>query len=238
MIPRTDDRWIELFLDAKTAEQGLAHNSQLAYLRDLAGFKAFLVPARTTFDAVMQSDIEAYLIDCDIAGLAKTTRARRLSAIKQLYRFAYLEGWREDNPSQQIVGPGRDKRLPKVLSTTDVDQLLAAAERCGKTAQDRQRNICLMQLLYATGMRVTELMSLPILAARGDPRLLLVRGKGDKERLVPLSPPARKELAAWLVIRDRDEAAKKTKGAPGIKVFVPVPWQIGPSDTALVFRLN
>ena len=227
MIPRTDDRWIELFLDAKTAEQGLAHNSQLAYLRDLAGFKAFLVPARTTFHAVTQSDIEAYLIGCDIAGLAKTTRARRLSAIKQLYRFAYLEGWREDNPSLQIAGPGRDKRLPKVLSTTDVDQLLAAAERCGKTAQDRQRNICLMQLLYATGMRVTELMSLPILAARGDPRLLLVRGKGDKERLVPLSPPARKELAAWLVIRDRDEVVKKTKGAPGSRFLFPSHGKLG-----------
>ena len=226
-MPMTDDRWIALFLDAKTAEQGLAHNSQLAYLRDLSDFKLFLHPSKTTFGAVQQSNIEAYLTDCDAAGLAKTTRARRLSAVKQLFRFAYLEGWRDDNPSLQIAGPGRDKRLPNVISIADVDRLLTAASDCGKNAIDRQRNICLLQLLYATGMRVTELMSLPISAARGDPNLLLVRGKGDKERLVPLSPPARSELAAWLVLRDRADATKKAKGEQGSRFLFPSHGKLG-----------
>ena len=214
-------RWIEIFLEAKTAEEGLARNSQLAYQRDLADFNTFLKRIKIDFMRLEQSDIEAYLIECTAAGLAKTTRARRLSAIKQFFRFTYLEGWRSDNPALQISGPGRDKRLPNILSTQDVDGLLEVALHYGKTPADRQRNACLLQVLYATGMRVTELMSLPLSAARGDPRLLLVRGKGDKERLVPLSRPARYELAAWLVIRDRTEAAEKAKGAQGSRFLFP-----------------
>ena len=214
-------RWIETFLEAKTAEEGLARNSQLAYQRDLADFNTFLKRIKIDFMRLEQSDIEAYLFECTAAGLAKTTRARRLSAIKQFFRFTYLEGWRSDNPALQISGPGRDKRLPNILSTQDVDGLLEVALHYGKTPADRQRNACLLQVLYATGMRVTELMSLPLSAARGDPRLLLVRGKGDKERLVPLSRPARYELAAWLVIRDRTEAAEKAKGAQGSRFLFP-----------------
>ena len=214
-------RWIETFLEAKTAEEGLARNSQLAYQRDLADFNTFLKRIKIDFMRLEQSDIEAYLFECTAAGLAKTTRARRLSAIKQFFRFTYLEGWRSDNPALQISGPSRDKRLPNILSTQDVDGLLEVALHYGKTPADRQRNACLLQVLYATGMRVTELMSLPLSAARGDPRLLLVRGKGDKERLVPLSRPARYELAAWLVIRDRTEAAEKAKGAQGSRFLFP-----------------
>ena len=220
-MPMPPARWIETFLEAKTAEEGLARNSQLAYQRDLADFNTFLKRIKIDFMRLEQSDIEAYLFECTAAGLAKTTRARRLSAIKQFFRFTYLEGWRNDNPALQIAGPGRDKRLPNILSTQDVDGLLEVALRYGKTPADRQRNACLLQVLYATGMRVTELMSLPLSAARGDPRLLLVRGKGDKERLVPLSRPARYELAAWLVIRDRTEAAEKAKGAQGSRFLFP-----------------
>ena len=220
-MPIPPARWIEIFLEAKTAEEGLARNSQLAYQRDLADFNTFLKRIKIDFMRLEQSDIEAYLFECTAAGLAKTTRARRLSAIKQFFRFTYLEGWRNDNPALQIAGPGRDKRLPNILSTQDVDGLLEVALRYGKTPADRQRNACLLQVLYATGMRVTELMSLPLSAARGDPRLLLVRGKGDKERLVPLSRPARYELAAWLVIRDRTEAAEKAKGAQGSRFLFP-----------------
>jgi integrase/recombinase XerD len=220
-MPMPPAHWIEIFLEAKTAEEGLARNSQLAYLRDLADFNTFIKRIKMDFMRLKQSDIEAYLIECTAAGLAKTTRARRLSAIKQLFRFAHLEGWRSDNPSLQIAGPGRDKRLPNILSTHDVDRLLEVAQHYGKTPADRQRNACLLQVLYATGIRVTELMSLPLSAARGDPRLLLVRGKGDKERLVPLSRPARYELAAWLVIRDLTEAAEKAKGAQSSRFLFP-----------------
>lgn len=206
--------WISTFLEAQAAELGAATNTQLAYGRDLKDFDSFLARRGLDFVSVGRADIEAYLVWCDAQGLAKSTRARRLSAIKQLYRFAFEEGWRTDNPAIQIAGPGQDKRLPKVLSEDEVDQLLNAARRSGRNTSDQLRNTCLMELLYATGMRVSELVSLRVSAARGDPRLLLIMGKGGKERLVPLSDPAREALAAWLVQRDRTDEAAQAKGKP------------------------
>ncbi|WP_341205124.1 site-specific tyrosine recombinase XerD [uncultured Sulfitobacter sp.] len=206
--------WISTFLEAQAAELGAATNTQLAYGRDLKDFDSFLARRTLDFVTVGRKDIEAYLIWCDAQGLAKSTRARRLSAIKQLYRFAFEEGWRTDNPAIQIAGPGQDKRLPKVLSEDEVDQLLDAARHSGRNTSDQLRNTCLMELLYATGMRVSELVSLRVSAARGDPRLLLIMGKGGKERLVPLSDPAREALAAWLVQRDKTDEAAQAKGKP------------------------
>lgn len=201
--------WISAFLEAQAAELGAARNTLLAYGRDLKDFEAWLAHRNTGFDAVQQADVEAYLITCDAANLSRATRARRLSAIKQLYRFAFEEGLRTDNPALQVSGPGRDKKLPKTLSEAEVDRLLEAARMTGRATSDRVRNTCLMELLYATGMRVSELVSLPVSAARGDPRMLLVRGKGGKERMVPLSPDARAALIAWLGILDaRDESSK------------------------------
>jgi len=191
-------RWITTFLDAQAAELGAATNTQLAYARDLKDFAEWSAGKNLRFEDVSRDHVEAYLIYCDAQGLAKSTRARRLSAIKQLYRFGFEEGWRDDNPAIQIAGPGRDKRLPKTLSMKEVDGLLDAARRVGRSASDRIRNTCLMELLYATGMRVSELVSLPVASARGNPHMLLIRGKGDKERMVPLSPPARDALVAWL----------------------------------------
>jgi integrase/recombinase XerD len=198
--------WISSFLEAQAAELGAATNTQLAYGRDLKDFDSFLDGKSLDFQTAAQADVEAYLIYCDAQGLAKSTRARRLSSIKQLYRFAFEEGLRTDNPAIQIAGPGQDKRLPKILSEAEVDRLLDAARASGHGPADRLRNICLMELLYATGMRVSELVSLPISATRGDPRLLLITGKGGKERMVPLSPPARLALAEWLVLRDAQDA--------------------------------
>ena len=206
--------WISTFLEAQAAELGAATNTQLAYGRDLKDFDSFLARRALDFVSVGRKDIEAYLVWCDAQGLAKSTRARRLSAIKQLYRFAFEEGWRTDNPAIQIAGPGQDKRLPKVLSEDEVDQLLDAARHSGRNTSDQLRNTCLMELLYATGMRVSELVSLRVSAARGDPRLLLITGKGGKERLVPLSDPAREALAAWLVQRDKTDEAAQAKGKP------------------------
>jgi len=206
--------WISTFLEAQAAELGAATNTQLAYGRDLKDFDSFLALRALDFVTVGRKDIEAYLVWCDAQGLAKSTRARRLSAIKQLYRFAFEEGWRTDNPAIQIAGPGQDKRLPKVLSEDEVDQLLDAARHSGRNTSDQLRNTCLMELLYATGMRVSELVSLRVSAARGDPRLLLIMGKGGKERLVPLSDPAREALAAWLVQRDKTDETAQAKGKP------------------------
>lgn len=216
--PANPSRWISTFLEAQAAELSAATNTRLAYGRDLKDFTGWLARRGNDLAGADRDMIESYLIDCDAQGLAKSTRARRLSAIRQIYRFAFEEGWREDNPAIQIRGPGRDQRLPKTLSVPDVDRLLAAARETGR---DRLRNTCLMELLYATGMRVSELVSLPVAAARGDPRMLLVRGKGDKERMVPLSPPAREALAAWLAERDAADEAKQAKGAAPSRFLFP-----------------
>lgn len=209
--------WISAFLEAQAAELGAARNTLLAYGRDLQDFESWLAHSDMGFDKVVKADVENYLVSCDAQGLSKATRARRLSAIKQLFRFAFEEGWRSDNPAIQIAGPGRDKRLPKTLSEAEVDRLLEAARASGRSERDRRRNTCLMELLYATGMRVSELVSLPVSAARGDPRMLLIRGKGGKERMVPLSPPAREALAEWIELRDRMEDDRRVAGKPASK---------------------
>jgi integrase/recombinase XerD len=212
------NHWISTFLEAQAAELGAANNTLLAYGRDLKDFQDWLIQRSRDFLEATQGDVESYLIYCDAQGLAKSTRARRLSSIKQIYRFAFEEGWREDNPAIQITGPGLDKRLPKTLTVEEVDHLLDAARTVGR---DRLRNTCLMELLYATGMRVTELVSLPVSAAQGDPRVLLILGKGGKERIVPLSPPAREALVAWLPVRDAADDLAKSKGKPASKFLFP-----------------
>ena len=211
-------KWISTFLEAQAAELGAASNTLLAYGRDLKDFEAWLARKPVDFLKASQDDVEHYLIYCDAQGLAKSTRARRLSSIKQIYRFAFEEGWREGNPAIQIAGPGLDNKLPKTLDIEEVDRLLSAARVLGR---DTLRNTCLMELLYATGMRVTELVSLPVSAARGDPRVLLILGKGGKERIVPLSPPAREALVAWLPIRDAANDLAKSKGKAASKYLFP-----------------
>lgn len=217
----SDHQWISTFLDAQAAELGAATNTQMAYGRDLKDFVSWLAASACDLGSATRDDIENYLIHCSDQGLAKSTRARRLSAIKQIYRFAFDEGWRNDNPAIQIRGPGRDQRLPKTLDVAEVDQLLEAARNTGRSGSDRLRNACLMEVLYATGMRVTELVSLPVSAARGDPRMLLILGKGGKERMVPLSPPAREAIAAWLNQRDGDEEKAVAKGKPRSRFLFP-----------------
>ncbi len=229
---RPNANWIQAFLEAQAAELDAATNTQLAYARDLSDFSDWL--SGTHFSQVTQDHVEKYLIWCDSQGLAKSTRARRLSAAKQLFRFAFEEGWREDNPAIQISGPGRDKRLPKTLSHEEVDALLQAARSARK---DTLRTTCLMELLYATGMRVTELVSLPVSAARGDPRMLLVRGKGDKERMVPLSPPARAATAVWLKTRDEVEDAAFKDGTPRSKFLFPSRGKLGHLTRQSFFNL-
>lgn len=215
-----DANWISSFLEAQSAEQGAAQNTLLAYGRDLKDFCDWLEARGHNLAVASRADVEAYMVQCDADGLAKSTRARRLSAIKQIYRFAFEEGLREDNPAIQVPSPGRDKRLPKTLSIEEVDRLLGAAGQSGRNADDRLRNICLMELLYATGMRVSELVSLPVTSARGDPRMLLILGKGGKERLVPLSEDARVALADWLRCRDgREEARAKRRGSASNYLF-------------------
>lgn len=216
--PAHQSDWIEGFLAAQAAELNAAKNTLLSYGRDLKDFSGWLTRKGWEFGAVPQEAIESYLIACEAEGLVKTTRARRLSSIKQLFRFAFEEGWRDTNPALKIKGPGRSRSLPGTLSLEEVERLLAAARASGR---EDLRNTCLMELLYATGMRVSELVGLPVAAARGNPKMLLVRGKGGKERMVPLSGPAREALAVWLRARDEAEAVAVKKGYPASRFLFP-----------------
>lgn len=195
-------RWISLFLDAQAAELGAARNTLLAYGRDLKDFSGWLERRSGDLATASREQVEDYLVFCDAQGLSKATRARRLVSIRQLYRFLHDDGLRADNPALRVKGPGPDRRLPGTLTIEEVDRILEAARDIGRSRSDQMRNRCLLELLYATGMRVSELVGLPLAAARGNPEMLLVRGKGGKERLVPLSPPAREALAAWLAVRE------------------------------------
>ena len=211
---REDDRWISTFLAAIAAELDAARNTRLAYGRDLKDFADWLARQGGSFAKAGRETVESYLIFCEAQGLSKATRARRLSSIRQLYRFAHDEGWRADNPAIRLKGPGRAQRLPQSLTHDEVDRLLAAARSHGRTPPDRLRNTALVELLYATGMRVSELVELPLAAVRGNPSMILVRGKGDKERMVPLSAPARAAVADWLAWRDADDDARRLAGKP------------------------
>ena len=221
------DRWISTMLEAQAAEQGSARNTLLAYGRDLKDFAGWLAHRGADFAKASQAEIEDYLISCAATGLSKATRARRLSAIRQLYRFAHEEGWRADNPALRLKGPGRDMRLPGSLDHAEVDALIVAAKQFGRSAADRTRNGTLLEVLYATGMRVSELVELPVQAVRGAPRMILVRGKGGKERMVPLSPPAMLALSDWLVMRDKMDDLSRMSGQPASKYLFPGPGAAG-----------
>ncbi|WP_282024847.1 tyrosine recombinase [Limimaricola cinnabarinus] len=210
--------WISAFLEAQAAELDAARNTLLAYGRDLNAFAGWLAYRNRHFADATQNDVESYLVSCEAEGLSSATRARRLSSIRQLYRFAFEEGWREDNPAIRLKGPGRARRLPGTLSREEVEALLEAAR---EHPRDPLRATCLMELLYATGLRVSELVSLPVAALRGDPEMLLVRGKGGRERMVPLSRPARAAAAAWLARRDAMQAAQTAAGKPESRFLFP-----------------
>ena len=218
---KTKQRWISTFLDAQAAELNAAQNTLLAYGRDLIKFAEWCDTNTLKFETLDRNDVEAYVINCNTEGLSAATCARRLSAVRQLFRFAYGEGWRQDNPALQIRGPGKVKSLPTTLTQQDVEALLHASREFGKNETERLQCICLLELLYATGMRVTELVSLPIAAVRGDPKMIMVTGKGGKERMVPLSQPARVALAEWLRVRDEKDDQNRVVGKPMSKFLFP-----------------
>ncbi len=210
--------WLPLFLTSIIAERGAAKNTVDAYHRDLADFSQHLAENRITFATASQSDIADYLTS--LAQLSAATRARRLSSIRQLYRFATEERWITRDPASRLSGPRKTRSLPQTLSEPQVDALLNAARTLGVSKTNQIRNTCLMELLYATGMRVSELVSLTLSAVRGSPDMLLIRGKGGRERMVPLSNPAKTALQTWLNLRDRDDSLAQSKGAkPNAQLF-------------------
>jgi integrase/recombinase XerD len=217
-MKQSDGALIDLYLDMLAAERGAAANTLEAYRRDLEDFSANLSERSGALAAAQGDDIRRYLGALARRSFSAASVARRLSAIRQLYRFLYAEGIRRDDPAAAIEGPKRGRPLPKVLSIGHVDQLLTTAREgiddAARPVTERLRAArlnCLLEVLYATGMRVSELVSLPASAARRDERMLIVRGKGNKERLVPLNDAAKRAMREYLALREEAESGK-TKG--------------------------
>ncbi len=200
-----DRHHVHAFLEMLAAERGAAPNTLAAYQRDLHDFLAFLAGRERALAAVTAADVRAYLGAMSAAGLAPASRARRLAALRQLFKFLFSEDHIAADPAEGIAGPKRQRPLPKTLSIAEVDHLIAAALRRTETTtgRDRARALrlyCLLEMIYATGMRVSELVSLPRGVLDGDPRVLVIKGKGGRERLVPLNKPARAALDLYLDI--------------------------------------
>jgi integrase/recombinase XerD len=193
------DRHIEAFLEMLVAERGAARNTIEAYRRDLADLAAFLARRKLQTHSADDRALRDYLARAARAGLAARTTARRLSALRQFHRFLYIEGIRPDDPSSALDSPRQGRTLPKYLAEGEVEALLKAAR--SRPGAEGLRLAALLELLYATGLRVSELVGLPLAALARDRRLVTVRGKGDKERLVPLGGAARGAIERWLPTR-------------------------------------
>jgi integrase/recombinase XerD len=194
--PRAAGPHIDSFAEMMAAERGAARNTIHAYRRDLTDFAQYLDLNSATLADADTAMLRGYLATLTDRGQGAGTAARRLSALRQFYRFLFSEGVRGDDPTIGIDSPRRGRALPRTLSEFDVEKLFAAARlRHGRRAT---RLRALLEIIYATGLRVSELVGLPLSARTGDGQFLMVRGKGDKERLVPLSEPAQRALADWL----------------------------------------
>ena len=190
---------VETFLD-KLAAEGAAKNTTESYGRDLRHFSAFAQARRRAPEDATQTIIRQYLKSLSEAGMAPSTSARRLSALRQFFRFLYAERVRGDDPTAALDSPRQGSRIPKFLSEAEVDCLLAAAKT--RLGRNGLRLGALLEILYATGLRVSELVGLPLSALSRDGVMLVVRGKGDKERMVPLSEPAKDAVDAYLAVRE------------------------------------
>jgi len=188
---------VDAFLDMLTAERAAANNTREAYGADLERLTDHLRERGADFATATTDDLRSWLerMVVDERAAPRTT-ARRLSALRQFFKFMLSEGRRTDDPSTMLDGPGPGRPLPKILSEGEVTALIDAANTYDGT--ERARLTALLEILYGTGLRVSELVGLRVTAPTRDGRALIVRGKGGKERMVPLSEPARDALAAWL----------------------------------------
>lgn len=191
--------WVEAFLEMMAVERAAARNTLSAYGRDLTDASGFLAARGRDLAAATAEDIEAYFEALGAQGAAPATAARRRAAVRQFYRFVLGEGWREDDPSRRVEAPKRGRPLPAVLTRDEMERLITAA-----SARDGAQGLrfgCMVELAYASGLRISELTALPLAALLRDPAYLIVKGKGGKERLAPLNPAARAAVRAYLEVR-------------------------------------
>jgi len=222
----SDAKLIDLFLDMLAAEQGAGENTLAAYRRDLTDLSDYVARAGAGFVGVKTEGLRGYLADLDTRGFKSSSVARRLSAMRHLFRFLLNERIRSDDPAAILSGPKRGRGLPKVLSIADVDRMLTRARELaqapGSSGSQRLRAMrlyCLLEVLYATGLRVSELVALPRSAARHDARMIVVRGKGNKERLVPLNDASRAAMRDYLATMETLTQEKKQNGTPSKWLF-------------------
>jgi integrase/recombinase XerD len=205
---------MESFLEMMSAERGAANNTLLSYERDLEDAYSFLKQRGVKPTEAASEDLRAYLSHLSQKGFKASSQARRLSALRQFYKFLYAEGLRTDDPTGVLDAPKKTRPLPKVLSIDDVSKLIGQAEieaaRVDGDLIGRLRMHALIELLYATGMRVSELVALPASVLAQNGRFLVIRGKGNKERMVPLSHSAIRALQAYGTEMASDNAAQKT----------------------------
>ncbi len=216
----SDAKLIDLFLDMLAAEQGAGDNTLDAYRRDLTDFSGFLAAQGESFAGAETQALRDYLADLDSRGFKSSSVARRLSAMRHLFRFLLNERIRSDDPAAILSGPKRGRGLPKVLSISDVDRLLTHAKALTEEVEASplarlraMRLYCLLEVLYATGLRVSELVALPLSASRSGAGMIVVRGKGNKERLVPLNEASRSAMADYLAAVEALKAAKQKNAA-------------------------
>jgi integrase/recombinase XerD len=198
---RGTSKHLEAFLEMLAAERGAASLTLAAYRNDLSGLADFLAASGVALEAADSPGLHSYLASAATARLAPRTLARRVSAMRQFYKFLLIEGVRQDDPTAQLDTPRLGRPLPKILSEGEIRTLIAAAQAW--PGDEGIRLTCLFELLYATGLRISELVTLPLAAARRDPRFLAVSGKGGKERVVPLNEPSRLALGRYLECRER-----------------------------------
>lgn len=192
---------IDVFLEMMAAERGASRNTLEAYRRDLEGFESHLARCGGSAEKATHDQVRRYLAATS-ATAAASSQARRLSTLRQYFAFLYSEGLRRDDPVAAIESPRRMQALPKILLQADIEKLIKAAREKADESDEGVRLLCIVEILYASGLRVSELVTLPFSAARGRNPFLLVRGKGGKERMVPLNPAARAAIGDYLLIRD------------------------------------
>ena len=205
----SDLHHVSHFLDACAAELGSSRNTLEAYARDLKDYTAYLSTRSFGLMTAERDDIMAYIKGLDAQGLAASTQARRLSAIKQFYRFVFDEGILDHNPSLKIKAVRQKPSTPKALRIEEVERLFETARTLGRSEREQLRNLTVLHLLYATGMRISELVTLPLSALKAHPDMIMVRGKGGKDRLVPLSEPAQQAIRAWVAIAHPAQSDQK-----------------------------
>jgi integrase/recombinase XerD len=194
-----DGDWVEAFLEMMAAERAAAANTLLAYSKDLADLQAFLAGRGVDLRSAAAADVEAYVLDLATRGLSGATAARRRSATRQFYRFVLGEGWRRDDPTARLESQRPGRPLPKSLTREEAGRLIAAAGARDGAAGLRLG--AMVELLYASGLRISELVALPLAPFTQDPAYLIVKGKGGKERLAPLNETARAAVRAYLPVR-------------------------------------